>query len=208
MHMNRCTRLLRSVVQALALGACCASSAQAQQSWFFIDSRPKATECIPLRDGQTPEVQVEAICGKRKCSLTTTTVDAVQFKSARMPDGTTVHFANNTDACKRINSAMAIVRRGTAIPDRQVNTWWSVDSSHSECLSSKGPAAKLDSFVGSTDRPTTRDFKDASGNLTKVEVINYEDQGQTQRVWTYYRSERQCMGEELNATKSLADRYR
>lgn len=203
---------------------------QAQASWFFIFSEQGESKCQPLRDNQTPEIQIRMMCGSKSCPLTTETLGGVQYKSVEMPDGEKLHFANSTEACARVNRIRAAVRQemksnpaafatkknktdsAAELPKAQVpqspSAWWSVNSDHSECLDSRGPAAKLDSFVGFTDRPITRDFKDSVGKLTKVEVINYEDQGRTQRVWTYYKSKTQCESEGLNATKSLADKYR
>lgn len=90
-------------------------------------------------------------------------------------------------------------------PEKQ---WWSPNSSFSRCIESQGPAAKLDSFIGLTDKPETKDFIDSSGNLKKVEVINYEDGGSLKRIWSYYKSKDDCENEEVNATKVLADKYR
>lgn len=89
-------------------------------------------------------------------------------------------------------------------PEKQ---WWSADSGFTHCFETGGPAAKLDEFVGFTDKPTTKDYRDGSGNLYKVEVINYEGRGQ-ERVWTYYRTQAKCEAEQVNATRSLADKYR
>lgn len=89
-------------------------------------------------------------------------------------------------------------------PEKQ---WWSPDSSFTHCFETGGPAAKLDEFVGFTDKPTTKDYRDGSGNVYKVEVINYEERGQ-ERVWTYYRTQAKCESEQVNATKNMADRYR
>lgn len=89
-------------------------------------------------------------------------------------------------------------------PEKQ---WWIAGSSFTECHEVGGPAAKLDEFVGFTDTPTTRDFRDSSGNLYKVEVIVDGAPGY-QRVWTYYKEQRRCEAEMVNATKSLADKYR
>lgn len=89
-------------------------------------------------------------------------------------------------------------------PEKQ---WWSPNSSFTSCFESGGPAAKLDQFVGFTDKPYTRDFHDSSGKIVKVEVINPVGGGQ-ETVWTYYKDKAQCEAEQVNATKSLADKYR
>ncbi|WP_435627278.1 hypothetical protein [Candidatus Ferrigenium straubiae] len=85
--------------------------------------------------------------------------------------------------------------------------WWVANSSFTECFESGGPAAKLDEFEGFTDKPRTQDYRNSSGNLAKVEVINATGSGQ-ETVWTYYKEKSQCEAEQVNATKSLADRYR
>lgn len=89
-------------------------------------------------------------------------------------------------------------------PEKQ---WWAANSSFTECFETEGPAAKLDQFVGFTDKPYTRDHRDSSGKLVKVEVINAIGGGQG-TVWTYFKEKFQCEAEQVNATKSLADRYR
>lgn len=89
-------------------------------------------------------------------------------------------------------------------PEKQ---WWSPDSSFTSCFETGGPAAKLEEFIGFTDKPTTKDFRDGSGNLYKVEVLNYEGGGR-ERVWFYYRTKAKCETEQVNATKNLADKYR
>jgi len=89
-------------------------------------------------------------------------------------------------------------------PEKQ---WWSADSSFTECIENSGPAAKLDQFVGFTDKPYTRDFRDSNENIVKVEVINSVGGG-LEKVWTYYKEKDQCEAEQVNATKSLADKYR
>jgi len=86
--------------------------------------------------------------------------------------------------------------------------WWSADSSFTSCFKVKGPAETLDSFVGYADKPETRDFKDRDGQLWKVEVRNEINGGRQTQVWTYYRSKYVCESEKVNATKSLADKYR
>ena len=86
--------------------------------------------------------------------------------------------------------------------------WWSADSSFTTCFKSKGPADKLDSYVGFTDRPQAKDFKDARGRLWKVEVSNSENGGRTTSIWTYYKFKDDCEREQIKATKSLADKYR
>lgn len=80
--------------------------------------------------------------------------------------------------------------------------WWIAKSDLTECKISGGPAEKLDSFVGYTDRPTTKDYSDSNGNIYKVDVINDAS------YWTYYTSKEACVSEQINATKSLADKYR
>lgn len=90
---------------------------------------------------------------------------------------------------------------------REGDKWWSPDSSFTQCFNSGGPAAKLDSFVGFTDKPKTQDFKDSSGKLRKVEVTNDEPNGTT-TVWTYYKSKSDCESEQVHSTRSLADKYR
>lgn len=89
-------------------------------------------------------------------------------------------------------------------PEKQ---WWIANSSFTECFETGGPAAKLDQFVGFTDKPYTRDHRDSSGKLVKVEVVNAIGGGQ-ETVWTYYKEKSRCEAEQVNATKSLADRYR
>lgn len=91
----------------------------------------------------------------------------------------------------------------SALPEKQ---WWSARNYSDECHESKGPAAMLDIFVGSTERPTTQDYHDSSGKLYKVEVINIV--GSTRTWWTYYKNKALCEAEQVNATKSLADKYR
>lgn len=89
-------------------------------------------------------------------------------------------------------------------PEKQ---WWAANSSFTECLETGGPAAKLDEFVGFIDKPHTQDYRNSSGKLVKVEVINAIGGGR-ETVWTYYKEKSQCEAEQVNATKSLADRYR
>jgi len=89
-------------------------------------------------------------------------------------------------------------------PEKQ---WWTANSSFTKCFETSGPAAKLDEFVGFTDKPYTRDFPDSSGKIVKVQVINSAG-GNLETVWTYYKEKAQCEAEEVNATKSLADKYR
>jgi hypothetical protein len=88
-------------------------------------------------------------------------------------------------------------------PEKQ---WWTAGSSFTECHETGGPAAKLDEFVGFTDKPEVKDFRDSSGKLYKVEVTLW-DRGNG-RVWTYYKEQSRCEAEQVNATKSLADKYR
>lgn len=90
---------------------------------------------------------------------------------------------------------------------REGDKWYSPDSSFTQCFNSGGPAAKLDSFVGFTDKPYTHDVTDSSGNVVKVEVINASGGG-GETVWTYYKNKSQCEAEQINSTKSLADKYR
>lgn len=85
--------------------------------------------------------------------------------------------------------------------------WWVANSSFSECFKSGGPAAKLDEFVGFTDKPYTQDHRDSSGNLVKVEVINANGNGQ-ETVWTYYKEKSMCEAEQVKSTQALADKYR
>lgn len=89
-------------------------------------------------------------------------------------------------------------------PEKQ---WWVANSSFTECFETGGPAAKLDEFVGFTDKPYTRDQRNSSGKLVKVEVVNAIGDGR-ETVWTYYKEKSQCEAEQLSATKSLADKYR
>lgn len=89
-------------------------------------------------------------------------------------------------------------------PEKQ---WWVVNGGFTQCFEAGGPAAKLDEFVGFPDKPTTKDFRDRSGNLYKVEVIHSLRFGRDE-VWTYYRTQAACEAEQVNATKNLADRYR
>jgi hypothetical protein len=89
-------------------------------------------------------------------------------------------------------------------PEKQ---WWAANSSLTACFETGGPAAKLDEFVGFTDKPRTQDFKDSNGKLIKVEVINSAD-GDVDTVWTFYKEKAQCETEQINATKALADKYR
>lgn len=85
--------------------------------------------------------------------------------------------------------------------------WWSADSAFAKCIETGGPAARLDKFVGFTDKPYTKDFRSSSGTIVKVEVIN-PSSGDNTTVWTYYRAKDQCEAEQVNATKSLAEKYR
>ncbi len=85
--------------------------------------------------------------------------------------------------------------------------WWIVDSSYTECFETGGPAAKLDEFVGFADKPSTQDFTGPDGKLVKVEVINGNGYGQD-TVWTFYTTKQMCEAEQVNVTKSLADKYR
>jgi hypothetical protein len=86
--------------------------------------------------------------------------------------------------------------------------WWIVERGGLECIATEGPAAKLDSFGGLTDRPEARDFRGADGSLAKVEIAVSENRGQTERVWMYYKVKADCERNEVNKTKSQADRYR
>ena len=85
--------------------------------------------------------------------------------------------------------------------------WWIANSSFTACNESEGPAAKLDEFTGFTDKPYTRDFRNSAGSLNKVEVINPIGGGK-ESVWTYYTAKSECESEQINATNSLADKYR
>jgi len=85
--------------------------------------------------------------------------------------------------------------------------WYTYNSSQTECFETGGPAEKLDEFVGFIDRPTTNDFRDASGALTKVEVVNAQGDG-TEVVWTFYRQRADCEREWITRTEDLADQYR
>jgi hypothetical protein len=76
-----------------------------------------------------------------------------------------------------------------------------------ECHQSSGPAAKLDEFVGSYDRPSTQDFSDSSGTLFKVNVVNEAANGMIY-TWAFYKNKVTCEAEQINASKALADRYR
>jgi hypothetical protein len=89
-------------------------------------------------------------------------------------------------------------------PEKQ---WWIANSSSTQCHETEGPADKLEQFVGFTDKPYTRDYYDSRGKLNKVEVINPTGNGQG-TVWTYYKEQSQCEAVEVNATKSLANKYR
>lgn len=63
--------------------------------------------------------------------------------------------------------------------------WFSPNSDFTACNRNSGPSEKLEEFVGHTDQPTTKDFYDAGGNLTKVEVINSAGYGR-ETYWTFY----------------------
>ncbi len=92
---------------------------------------------------------------------------------------------------------------GKTSPKKQ---WWIADSNLRHCYEVNGPAARLDEYVGFADKPETRDFNDSQGNLVKVEVRIPVSGGV--RVWTYYKDKPSCEAEQINATKSLADKYR
>ncbi len=85
--------------------------------------------------------------------------------------------------------------------------WFTPNSSFTKCHKSSGPSAILDDLAGHTDRPSTKDFVDANGNLTKVEVINPDGYG-NETVWTYYKRRSDCEREQVNRTSDLADQYR
>jgi hypothetical protein len=85
-------------------------------------------------------------------------------------------------------------------------TWFSPNSSFSECFQSRGPAARLDS-LSAADSARTRDFRDSLGNLRKVEVIVDIGFGQ-QAVNTYYSDMATCEAEHINRNSNLADQYR
>lgn len=91
--------------------------------------------------------------------------------------------------------------------ERPSQQWWVANSEFTSCHLSGGPAEKLDEFAGFTDRPTTEDFRDANGELVKVEVSVDRGDGYD-RVWTYFRSEQQCLAEQVNYSQNLADKYR
>jgi hypothetical protein len=91
--------------------------------------------------------------------------------------------------------------------DKAGLSWFAPNGSHTACIRSGGPAEKLDEFEGLMDRPTTQDYSDADGNLTKVEVSNNEKDG-TVRVWSFYRSRSDCEAEWVTRTEDLANRYR
>ncbi|MDH1214139.1 hypothetical protein N5C38_24265, partial [Pseudomonas chengduensis] len=87
------------------------------------------------------------------------------------------------------------------------SSWWVVDSSFRSCFESSGPAEKLDEYAGFSDKPYTNDYRDNSGNIVKVEVINEIGFGR-EEVWAYYRIKQDCENEQVNATKNMADKYR
>lgn len=91
-------------------------------------------------------------------------------------------------------------------PGADEKSWYVANSDFTECYESDGPAAKLDEFIGFTDRPRTKDYR-SNGALYKVEVINPGNNGY-ETVWTYYKSKTRCESEEINATKDLANKYR
>ncbi|WP_340313658.1 hypothetical protein [Rhizorhabdus argentea] len=84
--------------------------------------------------------------------------------------------------------------------------WWVANSEFTSCYVSGGPAEKLEEFVGFTDRPVTKDFRGPGGELVKVEVSIDRGDGYD-RVWTYFRSEQQCLSEQVNYSQQLADKY-
>jgi hypothetical protein len=85
--------------------------------------------------------------------------------------------------------------------------WWSLASSLQNCYLSKGPAARLDNFSGTTDQPRTQDTRDRTGALYKVEISVDAGDG-NEEVWTYYTSQEACENEKVNASKNLANKYR
>lgn len=119
---------------------------------------------------------------------------------------------NNLYSGGRIVGALAaidIAERNRGENDRAtgIDQWWVVNSEFTSCHTSGGPAEKLEQYVGFTDRPRTKDFRDANGNLQKVEVI-IDRGGGVDGVTTYYKAEQQCMAEQVNYTQNLADKYR
>lgn len=114
-------------------------------------------------------------------------------------------YLNSLYAGDKIIGARSYFDAGDKL--REGDKWYSPDSTFTQCFNSGGPAAKLDSFVGFTDKPYTHDVTDSSGRIVKVEVINASDGG-GETVWTYYKNKSQCEAEQINSTKSLADKYR
>ena len=102
----------------------------------------------------------------------------------------------------------ALVDSNTALPviHADFQRWFSANASYSHCIDSDGPSAKIDSF-GADQNPTVTEGKDKYGNLYKVEVEKYNSNG-TVTAWIYYRHRDVCEDEQINANKSLADKYR
>lgn len=102
--------------------------------------------------------------------------------------------------------AIKLVFSNNNVPEKKAQ-WWIANSSFTTCHESSGPAAKLDEFVGFTDKPNAQDFRDSSGKIEKVEVTNSAGAGY-ETVWIYYKEKALCEAEQINSTKLLADKYR
>lgn len=85
-------------------------------------------------------------------------------------------------------------------------TWYSPDSTWTECIQSNGPAENLDR-LGALDNPQARDYKKSDGSLYKVIVSRDIDRGR-EAVSYYYLSQSDCIAEQLEVGKNLADKYR
>ncbi|HKI53025.1 MAG TPA: hypothetical protein VJ987_02790 [Anaerolineales bacterium] len=127
------------------------------------------------------------------------------------------YFTSSEKRCETLVRVMqraseAITRSAYAARDDARKTpsdkqWWAPNSTFTRCVGTGGPADKLDEFVGYADRPYTQDFRNSKGEVIKVEVINVTG-GDRETVWVYYKDKGHCEAEQINATKSLADKYR
>lgn len=137
--------------------------------------------------------------------------DEVRFPvpSNRVPDAEArLNYLNGLFVDGAIEKARSAYSSGDESrkisPEKQ---WWSVNSTFTHCFETGGPAVKLDEFIGFTDKPYSKDFRDTSGKIVKVEVVNSAGSGQ-ETVWTYYKDKARCESEQVNSTKNLADKYR
>jgi hypothetical protein len=106
---------------------------------------------------------------------------------------TTYRFFLKRDECLQAMSAPA------------KRAWYVAKLNFDSCMPSMSPADRIRQIQDAGFNAKTRDVTSASGSLISVEV-SYEDGNGEQQLWTYYRSERDCLAS-LPKNHTVAPKY-